>query len=161
MKKRIYIAAVVLMGLTQAQAQQPVSQNAIGLRMSLNGAVGPEVNYQRLLSSHNRLELGLGWKQSKYVDAFKLSGTYQWLWNIEGGFNWYAGVGGSIGSWSDDRKDDNGAILAIAGQVGVEYHFDKIPLQLFVDFRPEIYLTDYYKKDNFGPDFGIGARFKF
>ncbi|MDN3707422.1 hypothetical protein QW060_09800 [Myroides ceti] len=160
MKKLIITTGILLAGLLQANAQRPVSQNAIGLRLSLNETVGPEINYQRLLSDKNRLELGLGWKQTKHVDAFKLSGVYQWLWNIEGGFNWYAGVGASVGSWNDDHRDKSGAILALAGQIGVEYHFN-IPLQVFVDFRPEIYLTDYYKDNNFGPDFGLGARFKF
>jgi hypothetical protein len=23
---------------------------------------------------------------------------YQWVWNIDGGFNWYAGVGGGLGT---------------------------------------------------------------
>ena len=29
----------------------------------------------------------------------KLAALHQWIWNIDGGFNWYTGVGGGIGSW--------------------------------------------------------------
>jgi hypothetical protein len=49
----------------------------------------------------NRLELDLGWrnrndyKNNGYDDnTIKLTALYQWVWNIDGGFNWYAGVGG-------------------------------------------------------------------
>lgn len=161
MKKIFLTAVIALSGLITAQAQESVSQNAIGLRLSHNDGVGPEISYQRLLNEKNRLELGLGFRQSKHADAFKFTGLYQWVWNIEGGFHWYAGVGASLGSWKNDYGygSDSGAIFALDGNLGVEYNFD-FPLQVFVDFRPEIYLTDYYG-DNFGPDFGLGARFKF
>ena len=161
MKRILLTAVIALAGVITTQAQEGISKNAIGLRFSHNDGFGPEISYQRLLNSSNRLELDLGFRQSKHVDAFKLSGLYQWVWNIEGGFHWYAGVGASLGSWKYDwgNHDDSGAILAIDGNIGVEYNFD-FPLQVFVDFRPEIYLTDYHD-NNFGPDFGLGARFKF
>ena len=54
---------------------------------------GGEISYQRGLSKNNRLELDLGWRDGKDYNAFKLTGIYQWVWNIEGGFNWYACVG--------------------------------------------------------------------
>ncbi|HUH26268.1 MAG TPA: hypothetical protein VLY87_06545 [Flavobacterium sp.] len=164
MKKVFLTAVITLSGLITTQAQERVSQNAIGLRFSHNEGVGPEISYQRLLSESNRLELDLGFRQSKHIDAFKFTGLYQWIWNIEGGFHWYAGVGASLGSWKNDdhghgHSGDSGAIFALDGNLGVEYNFD-FPLQVFVDFRPEIYLTDY-DENNFGPDFGLGARFKF
>jgi hypothetical protein len=58
------------------------------------------------LGSNNRLELDLGWrnrndyKNNGYDDnAIKLAALCQWVWNIDGGFNWYAGVGGGIGTF--------------------------------------------------------------
>jgi hypothetical protein len=48
----------------------------------------------RALGSNNRLELDLGWrnrndyKNNGYDDnAIKLAALYQWVWNIDGGFN--------------------------------------------------------------------------
>lgn len=160
MKKILLTLTLAVAGLT-AQAQESISQNAIGLRFSHNDGFGPEVSYQRLLNSGNRLEFDLGWRQSNNFDSFKLTGLYQWVWNIQGGFHWYAGFGASVGSWKHEYGNfkDSGAIVALDGNIGVEYNFD-FPLQVFVDFRPEIYLTDYHD-NNFGPDFGLGARFKF
>lgn len=167
--KRLFLSAFMLVGIalsTHAQEQK----NAIGLRIGDNDGFGAEISYQRYLSPDNRLEFDLGWRDSRYYDAVKLTALYQWIWNIEGGFNWYAGAGGGIGSWEyddrdvppwyDGRRDDSGVFGFIAGNIGVEYQFD-FPLQVFVDFRPEIYFGEDYRENSFGPDIAIGARFRF
>ena len=164
--KKLILSAFLLLGLAfSAQAQD---RNALGLRLGDNDGFGGEVSYQRTLKSNNRLELDLGFRNSNNYDAFKLTGLYQWVWNIEGGFNWYAGVGGGVGSWSYDYNgpgpggdyDEDGTFIFVAGDLGIEYNFD-IPLQLSLDFRPELYFNDDYRGDNFGPDIALGIRYKF
>lgn len=165
--KKLLLSAFMLIGLAfSAQAQD--KNNAIGLRLGDNDGFGGEVSYQRWLSSSNRLEFDLGWRDSKHYDAVKLVGLYQWIWNIEGGFNWYAGAGAGLGSWKfndglppwTDGHDDSGTFLLLAGNIGIEYNFD-FPLQLSLDFRPEFYLGDDFREDNFGPDIALGIRFRF
>jgi len=162
--KNFLFTAIMLVGLAFSTQAQNISKNAIGLRLGDNDGFGGEISYQRALSSNNRLELDLGWRNSNYVDAFKLIGLYQWVWNIEGGFNWYAGVGGGVGSWSYDRFDNkqSGSFIALAGDIGIEYNFD-FPLQLSLDFRPELYFGGDYSdfRDGFGPDIALGIRYKF
>lgn len=162
MKKIILSAVVLLSGVFAANAQEGLSKNALGLRLGDNDGFGFEVSYQRLLSENNRLELDLGWRNDKYYDAVKIAGTYQWIWNIDGGLNWYAGVGGGLGTWnySNGPFDDSGAFVFVAGQVGIEYNFD-FPLQVSLDFRPELYLNNNDYRESFGPDIAIGARYKF
>lgn len=160
--KKILTAVLAFSGIFAAQAQQEISKNALGLRLGSNDGVGYEISYQRALKANNRLELDLGWRSSKHYDAVKLAGVYQWYWNIESGFNWYAGVGAGVSSWSYEYgpHDDNGATLFIAGQIGIEYNFD-FPLQVSLDFRPELYLNNNDYRDGFGPDIAISARYKF
>ncbi|GGB66116.1 hypothetical protein GCM10007424_02580 [Flavobacterium suaedae] len=164
--KRLFLIAVALIGVGfSAKAQEA---NAIGLRLGDNDGFGAEVSYQRYFSESNRLELDLGWRDSKKYDAIKLTALYQWIWNIEGGFNWYVGAGGGLGSWEFDddnlpepaEGDDSGTFLFIAGDIGIEYNFD-IPLQLALDFRPEIYFGDDYRDDDFGPDIALAIRYRF
>lgn len=162
MRKRL-LTTLMLMGLAWSTQAQDISKNAIGLRLGDNDGFGGEVSYQRGLSKNNRLEFDLGWRNSKNVDAIKLAGLYQWVWNIDGGFNWYAGAGGGLGSWRYSTKDfdDSGAIIFAAGDIGIEYVFD-IPLQVSLDFRPEIYFnTEGYRDDNFGPDVALSVRYRF
>jgi len=166
--KKLFLSAFMLAGMAFTTQAQSIAKNALGLRLGDNDGFGAEVSYQRGLGDNNRLELDLGWRDSKYYDAVKLVGLYQWVWNIEGGFNWYAGVGGGVGTYDYDKRyyfpnddyDENGTFLLVAGDIGIEYKFD-FPLQLSLDFRPELYFGDDYRDDNFGPDIALGARFTF
>ena len=154
----------MLIGLAYNAQGQDISKNALGLRLGNNDGFGGEVSYQRGLSKSNRLEFDLGWRNSNYVNAIKLAGLYQWVWNIDKGFNWYAGVGAGFGSWNYDYSGikNNGTFLFGAGDIGVEYNFKEVPIQLSLDLRPELYFSDSgYRDNNFGPDLGLGIRYKF
>lgn len=162
--KKLILSAFMLLGLAFSAQAQDISKNALGLRLGDNDGFGGEISYQRGMGSNNRLEFDLGWRNSKHVDAFKLTGLYQWVWNIEGGFNWYAGVGAGIGSWSIDEKngDDSGSFVFAAGDIGIEYNFQEAPIQLSLDFRPELYFGGDYadSRDGFGPDIALGIRYR-
>ncbi len=164
--RKLILTAFMLVGLAFSSQAQDISKNALGLRLGDNDGFGGELSYQRGLSDNNRLEFDLGWRNSNHIDAFKLVGLYQWVWNIEDGFNWYAGVGAGVGSWSIDEKyygaDDSGSYILAAGDIGIEYNFD-FPLQLSLDFRPELYFGGDYAdyRDGFGPDIALGIRYRF
>ena len=166
--KKVLLSAIMLFGIAFSSQAQDIAKNALGLRLGDSDGFGGEISYQRGLSNNNRLELDLGFRNSNDYDAFKLTGIYQWVWNIEGGFNWYAGVGGGVGSWSYDRKigndryKDSGTILFVAGDLGIEYNFQEAPIQLSLDIRPELYFnSDDYREDSFGPDIALGIRYRF
>ncbi|MBB1151071.1 MULTISPECIES: hypothetical protein [unclassified Myroides] len=153
--------------LTTASLAQSGPKNAIGLRFGGNAGLGTEISYQRNLSKNNRLELDLGFRNNDDYNATKITGIYQWVWNIEGNFDWYAGVGAAVGNYSykyygrsGKRYKDNGTFGLITGTVGIEYTFDEIPLQLALDARPELYLNDSYR-DGLYIDFGVAVRYKF
>jgi hypothetical protein len=162
--KKIILSAIMLMGLAFAAQAQDISKNALGLRLGDNKGFGGEISYQRGLSDNNRLELDLGWRNRNdyngYNDnAIKLAGLYQWVWNIDGGFNWYAGVGGGLGSWNRNSNNTSGTFAFAAGDIGLEYNFD-IPLLISLDFRPEIGSNSYYE-NNYGSDVALGLRYQF
>ncbi len=168
---RFVFSGILLMILSftglNAQNSGLIAENALGLRLGGGDGFGAEISYQRQIGSpNNRLEADLGWRNDSYFDAFKLTGLYQWVWNIEGGFNWYAGVGGGLGSVEDNRyfkngyRPNDGMFLFVAGDIGIEYNFD-IPLMLSLDFRPEIGFSDYDVLDNFIPDIALGIRYQF
>ena len=138
---------------------QDISKNAIGLRLGDSDGVGAEVTYQRALGQNNRLEAGLGWRNSKDYDAFKLSGIYQWVWSIDNNFNWYAGAGGGLASWKHDSADIDGTGIFVAGDIGIEYNFD-FPLLISLDIRPELGFNDDYN-DDLDMDMAIGVRYQF
>jgi hypothetical protein len=161
--KKLFLLVVFVIGAGLTTQAQTIADNAIGLRFGGGDGLGAEVSYQRALGmNNNRLELDLGWRNDSSFDAFKLAAIYQWVWNIEAGFNWYAGVGGGVGSVEDKRRDrgNDGTFLFLAGNVGIEYNFD-IPLLISLDFRPEFGFNDYDVLNDFSPDIALGVRYQF
>lgn len=164
--KKIFLIAIAFVGGTMFMNAQDIADNAIGLRIGDSDGFGAEVSYQRALGSNNRLELDLGLRNGSNYDGFKLAGIYQWVWNIDGGFNWYAGPGGGLASYSykyynaNERKvKDNQTFIFIAGDIGIEYVFD-IPLMLSLDFRPEIAFGNDYN-DDLDFDIALSIRYRF
>lgn len=139
---------------------QDISDNTIGLRLGSNKGFGTEISYQMKLNSENRAEFNLGWRTSNNVSAMKLNGLYQWVWPLEQGFNWYAGVGGGLGTYSNSIiNGSSGTFIFAAGDIGIEYNFD-FPLQASLDLRPEIGGNGYFE-NSFGTDIALGIRYKF
>lgn len=139
---------------------QDISDNTIGLRLGSNNGFGTEISYQMKLNSENRAEFNLGWRTSNNVSAMKLNGLYQWVWPLEQGFNWYAGVGGGLGTYSNSNiNGSSGTFIFAAGDIGIEYNFD-FPLQASLDLRPEIGGNGYFE-NSFGTDIALGIRYKF
>jgi hypothetical protein len=149
---------VVLVNLGIAQ----VANHGIGLRLGGGSGFGTEISYQHGLSDKNRLEFDLGLQSGSHYNAWGLAGLYQWVWPIQDGFNWYAGVGGRVGSWNYDSRylgsNGNGLFLAAAGDIGIEYVFP-IGIQLSLDARPTINLIN--SGDSFNSNIAFGIRYQF
>ena len=155
MKKILLLAAVILTCSFAANAQTGNGyKNAIGVR----GAWGAEVSYQRYIAPANRLEGTLG--INRY--GFSVEAVHQWMFeipaNTSGVWQWYAGAGAGLGAWNS--KDVKGGFcLGALGQIGIEYNFAKVPLQLSVDYRPGFYLIPETVFDWSG--FALGIRYCF
>ncbi|NRA94565.1 MAG: hypothetical protein HRU26_18205 [Psychroserpens sp.] len=156
MRKLCFIALAFFSYITISGAQE-IADNAIGLRLGDSDGFGAEISYQRALGDNNRLEADLGWRSGDGYDGFKLTGVYQWVWELDGNFNWYAGAGGGLGSYSVDDFDDD-TFFFIAGNAGIEYNFD-IPLLLSLDFRPELGFGEF--RDDLDFDIALGIRYQF
>jgi hypothetical protein len=162
MKKFVLVSILVLV-VSFSMSSQEISNHAIGIRFGDNDGFGGEISYQRHLSENNRFEVDLGYRNHDNFNAFKLSGIYQWVWNIDGGFNWYAGFGAGIGSWSYNNgfisDVDDGIFINADGNVGIEYNF-RVPILISLDFRPEIGIIGNYGKDT-DLDLALSIRYQF
>jgi len=161
MKITTFLSIVFLLTAMGTNAQN-IAEHTLGLRLGDSDGFGAEISYQKSIGRYNRAEFNLGWRDSREFDAFKLAGVYQWVRNIDGGFNWYYGVGGGIGNADfEDEDDEDGTFIFAAGNLGIEYAFD-FPLLLSIDMRPEIGLLGFEDFDNgFLFDFAIGLRYQF
>ena len=163
MKKTILTLALVvtMVGTLMAQADG----KTIGLRLGYP----TEISFQTGLNNVNRLDLGIGLRRYAYGNnshygLLELSGVYQWVWDLSAlskGFNWYAGVGASLGyySYTFANYSYTGTPVAVLGQVGIEYNFD-IPLRLSLDWRPAF---QFNANGNgfIGDEIALGIRYRF
>ncbi|MGB5555216.1 MAG: hypothetical protein WBM83_11200 [Flavobacteriaceae bacterium] len=162
--------ALLLFFATCTVGAQEIADHALGLRLGDSDGFGAEISYQKSMFRYNRLELDLGWRDSRVYDAVKLAAVYQWIHNIDGPLNWYYGFGGGTGSAKFDPVPNNlgpatvpdgGLFIFGAGDVGIEYTFD-FPLLISLDFRPELGVIGYGDfSDRFDFDIALGIRYTF
>lgn len=145
--KRIIIAlAIVIASSISSYAQE----RAAGIRV---GASGFDMVYQHSLSKNTFIEGNMGFDfGARSNTGLKFTGTYNMIlarpaWTDMGSWALYAGAGVSIGDVYDLVKydfsgfnrhyADDGFLMALAFQAGVEFNFD-FPLQLAIDMRPMV-----------------------
>lgn len=151
--RRLLLVMAVALGFAAAAVAQP---RAIGGRVGY----GVEFSYQHSLGSNNMIQLDAGIPGFYGLEA---AVTYDWIFNISGGWNWFVGVGGGLGFF--DFKDTR-FFLGAAGRIGVEYNFD-FPLQLSLDWRPIVgpyFYNDEVRFNDHGLWHGglaFGVRYKF
>lgn len=153
--KKLFIAFVAVFAMAMTANAQ---DHALGVRLGGGQGYNAELSYLHGLGS-NRLELDLGWHGDDGWTAISLTGVYQWTGEIGSGFGWFGGVGAHLGYWNYDAINNSDIALALVAQVGVEYKFQAVPIQLSLDIRPRFYIlpdTDFH-----WGDIALGIRYCF
>ena len=121
----------------------------LGLRLSTaDPTLSNSVSVKYMMTSGNALE-GL----ISFGDRFGIGGLYEVhrALNATAGLKWLYGAGAYVGFQSGDTY------LGPTGIVGLDYKFDRVPLNLTLDWKPEL---DILPKINFVPNaFALSARF--
>ena len=159
MKKIILLSLVVAMaGLGTAQAQD--YKTALGVRLSSSNAMqNNSVSFKQFISDKTAIEalftfgdpLALG----AMLELYKPLNT--------AGLSWFYGGGGYIGfvktlntTTGKEKTDPN---FGAQGVIGLDYKFNNIPLNISLDWKPELNLVNDI---NFEPAaVGFTARFTF
>ena len=149
MKKTLL--TIILAAAALSAYAQP---RTIGLRI---GASGFEADYQHDMARNQFIEGDLGLDfgyNANGAPGIKATAIYNFVWarpawTDKGTWALYAGPGATLGYVNDEvhykaadgrniiKYLDNGFMLGICGQVGLEYTF-WFPLQLSIDLRPVI-----------------------
>lgn len=122
MKKLITILATITCFAAVAMAQP----RAIGARIGY----GAEVSYQHTLGGNNFGQLDLGWSQGGFSAGF----SYDFSICPLGPLNFYLGPQISLAVVSASGSSAFG--MGAGAHIGLEYCFERIPLQLSLDWKP-------------------------
>ena len=174
MKKKLLIALLCMFVANYGFNQD--YKTALGVKGSFPGIGG--FNIKHNLGAKSAIEGTIGGG----ANLVWFQGLYEINNPIQNGFNFYYGIGFDIGLWTysnayygpggkgyydDDYDYDDGFYLGypnngnrafggLDGVIGLEYTFEKIPLNLAVDASPVLRL---FPRVGFGLYAGIAARF--
>jgi hypothetical protein len=143
---------VVSIGFISSLHAQDAQDYKLGLGVRLSNAsptLNNSVSIKYFMPSGSAALEGL----ISFGSRFGIGGLYEIHRPINAtpGLKWYYGAGAYVGFSSGDTY------LGPTGTVGLDYKFPSIPLNLSLDWKPEL---DIIPKINFIPDaFGLSARF--
>ena len=146
MKKLLF--AFALTGfIFSYQAHGQAYENAVGLRASwgFGGTFKHFLNesaaIEGILNYRSFGVLSINWS---YVQVTGIYQVHNDLSQVFDGLQWYYGGGGFVGFWGGDfnnRIDGDQTYVGIVGNIGLDYAFPDIPLNLSVDWIPSISLA--------------------
>jgi hypothetical protein len=149
--KNILFAAIALFTTLTTNAQDNNTyKRAVGIRLGSSvPAIQSGISYKHFLKN-NAIEgiISLG-------DGIAICGLYEIHKPINSVENlqWFIGGGGYVG-FNNGFKN-----FGAAGIVGLDYKFANIPLNLSLDWKPELNLIEFVGFE--GTGFGVSARFTF
>lgn len=149
MKKILLSLSVAFTFSLGASAQD--YNTAIGVRLGPNtAAISPGFTIKHFLNENSAVEGIVG-----INNGLGLCALYEWHHPIESVANlqWFIGAGGYAAFRSETT------FIGAAGIVGLDYKFDEIPLNLSLDWKPELNLISKVAFE--ANTVGISARFTF
>jgi len=164
MKKTALIALLVTgFGLLQSKAQEettiasgPGYKTALGIRLSSHGpVVNNAVTFKYFLSERTAIEALFS-----FSDPVAIGGLLEFHKPIPAteGLQWFYGAGAYIG-FDSDKETATRNLMGAQGIVGLDYKFQNLPLNLTLDWKPELNIIDDI---NFEPAaIGFSIRFTF
>jgi hypothetical protein len=89
-----------------------------------------------------------------FGDGVGVEALYDFIHKPLGGeaFNWYVGAGPSM-------LIDDPFYLGFSGEIGLDYHFNQVPISVSADWRPTFWLIE--ETDFRGGGFGLNVRYVF
>lgn len=153
-KSILILFATILISATQVNAQD--YKTGVGIRLSSSGpAVNNSVSIKHFLNPKLAIE-GLFTFDNKAAIGALLE-VHNDIPSTEG-LNWFYGAGAYLG-FDSDKENPNRALMGAQGIVGLDYKFANLPLNLAIDWKPELNIIDNI---NFEPAaIGFTIRFTF
>jgi hypothetical protein len=153
-KSFLFLLAFVLIGASQIQAQD--YKTALGIRLSSQGpAINNSVSFKHFMNPKLAVEALFTFDKRAAIGG--LLEVHNPMPSTEG-LQWFYGAGAYLGFDSDKTHTDR-ALMGAQGIVGLDYKFANLPLNLTLDWKPELNIIDNI---NFEPAaVGFTIRFTF
>lgn len=147
MKKLIFTFALLLCVVFAAQSQSEY-KTAIGLRLG----VPLSISVKHFISDPGAIEVFAGYRNygglTYNYGWFNAGAMYEHHMPISSveGLKWYFGGGASIYFWHYDEgflNPGSNTSIGILGNLGLDYKFNNVPVNLSVDWVPAFFVNGY------------------
>jgi hypothetical protein len=149
MKKYLLFAGICSLFSVSLKAQE--YKTAVGIRLGPSSpAISAGFTVKHFLNENHAIEGIMG-----VSNGFGVCGLYEWhhpIASVEH-LQWFVGAGGYLAS------RDSETFFGAAGIVGLDYKFAEIPLNISLDWKPELNIAS--KVGYEGSGVGVSARFTF
>ncbi len=139
--KKILLTLTFVLFITLSSSAQDYN-TGVGLRLGFSNGL----TIKHFLGDRSAVEgiLVTRWR------GFEISGLYELhnqAFDVEN-LRWYFGGGGHIGFWNGDNTPwgeaaTNYTIVGIDGILGIEYSFREVPINIGLDWKPEVNITGF------------------
>ncbi len=146
--KKLILVSIVLLSCVASRSFGQDYKMAIGARFTnAQATVNNSISFRYFLNENKALEALVSF------DPLSIGGLYEVYRPLgAAGFQWFFGGGGYV-SFNNDN------VIGAMGIVGLDYKFQNIPLNLSIDWKPELNLV---KDVGFeAATVGLGIRFAF
>lgn len=156
MLRKIIVGCVFLF-LLLSSANSQEYRNAIGIRAGLPTGL----TYKRFFDENSAIEgvLGTRWRGV----SFSVLYAYHKETKIYPGLRWYFGGGAALGFYDNQSPwvvgNEYKAIFGIEAVLGIDYTFDKVPVNLGFDWTPLYNIIGYTDFDFL--QFALSVRYLF
>ncbi len=144
-QQQIIVGAIAFLGLFAAShLQAQTYKSAIGVRAGYPWAA----TFKTFISDNSAIELYGAARGYTNYGWISINGAYQLHFPIEGvdGLQWYVGAGAGIHFWHYSKAfgdPDAKQSISVHGYLGLDYKLPDIPLNVTLDWVPNIFLNGY------------------
>lgn len=150
-KTLLTLAIAVLFSMIVFGQNESFYKNSLGVRLGSSvPTVKSGITYKHFLSNNNALEGILSFGDGTAICA--LYEIHKPIYAVEN-LQWFIGAGGYVGF------NNSSSNLGAAGIVGLDYKFTNVPLNISLDWKPELNIISKVGFEASGV--GFSARFTF
>ena len=143
------LATIILLSLSTQRLHAQEYKMAVGVRLSsAQATVNNSISFRYFLNESRALEAMASFDPGAIGLLYEV---YKPLGNAPG-FQWFFGGGAYAAFKGND-------VLGVQGVVGLDYKFQQIPLNLSLDWKPELNLVDNVNFE--AASVGLAVRFTF
>lgn len=142
MKKQLVFSIIITLFAMTAKSQSMGQSYTTALGVKVWGD-GAGVSLKHFISNNHALE-GIGYF---WDGGTRITGLYEFHFDIDGapGLKWYVGPGVHVGFYNEryyysnnNYNNSGGSYVGIDGVLGLDYKFNKAPINLSLDWQPSI-----------------------